>query len=107
MWPMRKHRHSADRVRRAPLAPVVAVLTALAASAWAAGPPSDQMEPVQPRQLTAKERLTSKAADEQRTNDCNVPVEQRGDSRRPDDCAHVKRPRLGLPPPEPGRANSR
>lgn len=37
---------------------------------------------------TSKERLTSKAADRQRVDDCKVPPELRGDSRRPTECGH-------------------
>jgi hypothetical protein len=39
----------------------------------------------QPR--TAKERLGSKAGDEQRVDNCKVPLELRGSIPRPDDCA--------------------
>ncbi len=46
---------------------------------------------------TAKERLTGKAADEQRVDDCKVPVAQRGDSRRPADCAHITNRRFSVP----------
>jgi hypothetical protein len=35
---------------------------------------------------TAKERLGSKAADEQRVDNCKVPVELRGPTPRPDNC---------------------
>ena len=35
---------------------------------------------------TLKERLGDKASDEQRVNNCKVPVEQRGSKPRPDDC---------------------
>jgi hypothetical protein len=35
---------------------------------------------------TSKERLTDKAADEQRVDNCRVPVERRGTTPRPD-CA--------------------
>lgn len=36
--------------------------------------------------LTAKERLGSKAADNQRINNCKVPPERRGAKPRPDAC---------------------
>jgi len=36
---------------------------------------------------TAKERLSSKAADEQRVDNCKVPLELRGPKSRPDRCA--------------------
>jgi hypothetical protein len=35
---------------------------------------------------TAKERLSGKAADEQRVDNCKVPVELRGPKPRPDAC---------------------
>ena len=35
---------------------------------------------------TAKERLGSKASDEQRVDNCNVPLELRGPTPRPDHC---------------------
>src|SRR5438105_4749879 len=36
---------------------------------------------------TAKERLSSKSADEQRVDNCKVPLEARGPKPRPDHCA--------------------
>lgn len=50
--------------------------------AWAGGGTDDQgtAEPVR----TAKERLKSKALDEQRVDNCKVPVELRGPKSRPD-----------------------
>jgi len=35
---------------------------------------------------TAKERLGVKASDEQRVDNCNVPLGQRGPKPRPDEC---------------------
>jgi len=35
---------------------------------------------------TVKERLSGKASDEQRVDNCKVPVERRGPKPRPDDC---------------------
>jgi hypothetical protein len=46
----------------------------------AEGPP----EKADPK--TLKERLGDKASDEQRINNCKVPVEQRGSKPRPDHC---------------------
>jgi hypothetical protein len=40
---------------------------------------------VQPTR-TAKERLGGKASDEQRVDNCKVPLKQRGPKPRPDDC---------------------
>src|ERR1700731_1142093 len=36
---------------------------------------------------TAKERLSDKSADEQRVDNCKVPLESRGPKLRPDRCA--------------------
>ena len=36
---------------------------------------------------TLKERLSDKASDEQRVDDCKVPLEKRGPKHRPADCA--------------------
>ncbi len=41
-------------------------------------------------QKTRKERLSGKAADQQRANDCKVPPEKRGASKRPTACAPRK-----------------
>jgi hypothetical protein len=35
---------------------------------------------------TSKERLSNKASDEQRVDNCKVPIEQRGPKPRPDTC---------------------
>jgi hypothetical protein len=37
---------------------------------------------------TAKERLGTKAADEQRVDNCKVPLEVRGPTLRPDNCGN-------------------
>ena len=39
---------------------------------------------------TAKERLGKKYADNQRINNCKVPIEKRGSKPRPDQCLRVK-----------------
>ncbi len=39
---------------------------------------------------TAKERLGKKYADNQRVNNCKVPIEKRGSKPRPDQCYQVK-----------------
>jgi len=48
---------------------------------------------------TLKERLSDKASDEQRVDNCHVPVERRGTKPRPD-CAEDPRP--PIPPAEGG-----
>ena len=61
----------------------------------AADGPRTKTEPRPAASKTAKERLTGKAADEQRVNDCKVPPDKRGAKKRPADCG----PR---PPARPG-----
>jgi hypothetical protein len=39
--------------------------------------------------LTAKERLSEKWTDEQRVDNCKVPLDKRGSKPRPDTCASV------------------
>ncbi len=47
------------------------------------------------KQLTGKERLGEKWEDEQRIDNCKVPVDKRGTKPRPDGCAHVRAGTLG------------
>ena len=42
-----------------------------------------------PRSLTGKERLGKKWMDEQRIDNCNVPIDKRGTKPRPNTCPHV------------------
>ena len=42
-----------------------------------------------PTTLTGKERLGKKWNDEQRIDNCNVPVDKRGTKPRPGTCPHV------------------
>jgi hypothetical protein len=44
------------------------------------------------RPQTLKERLGDKASDEQRVDNCKVPVERRGTKVRPDGCEHQVNP---------------
>ncbi|SDJ45235.1 MULTISPECIES: hypothetical protein [Bradyrhizobium] len=39
--------------------------------------------------LTGKERLGRKWMDEQRIDNCNVPIDKRGTRPRPSSCAHI------------------
>jgi hypothetical protein len=66
----------------------LAALSALASFTAVAGerPPAPQAEP-QKAVETLKERLSDKASDEQRVDNCNVPPEKRGAKKRPDACA--------------------
>jgi hypothetical protein len=72
------------------LAAIVLATPGLALAGGASGkaaqaqdaPQSARTAPVR----TAKERLSGKAADEQRVDNCKVPPELRGPKPRPDDC---------------------
>ncbi len=55
---------------------------ALAASA-------EDARPNIPTSLTGKEQLGRKWMDEQRIDNCNVPVDKRGTRPRPSTCTHV------------------
>lgn len=57
-----------------------------AAPAQRAAPSADA-----PKVLTGKERLGPKWTDEQRIDNCNVPVEKRGTKPRPATCAQAAR----------------
>ncbi|MBN3762925.1 hypothetical protein [Burkholderia sp. Ac-20365] len=39
---------------------------------------------------TLKERLGDKASDDQRVDNCKVPMAERGSKHRPDDCTHTR-----------------
>lgn len=66
---------------------VVVVLAALDALSAAEDQALEGREAV----TTAKERLVNKAADPQRVDDCNVPLDKRDAGReRSSDCAHIK-----------------
>jgi hypothetical protein len=41
------------------------------------------------KQLTGKERLGEKWEDEQRIDNCKVPLDKRGTKPRPDSCMHA------------------
>jgi hypothetical protein len=72
---------------RAPLRVVVGTLILLVAlAAPGATPPAEgEASHVQPTG-TAKERLSGKASDEQRVDNCKVPIDLRGQKPRPDEC---------------------
>src|SRR5262245_32162202 len=46
-------------------------------------------QPATPK--TGKERVSDKASDEQRVDNCKVPLERQGTKPRPSDCAQVDR----------------
>ena len=50
----------------------------------------DQVAPINTSpSLTGKERLGRKWMDEQRIDNCNVPIDKRGARPRPSSCAHI------------------
>ena len=59
-------------------------LAVCAAGALAQGSPTPPASPVK----TGKERLSDKASDEQRVDNCKVPPDRRGPKPRPDSCRH-------------------
>src|SRR6266566_1593443 len=72
-----------------------AVLAPVAADAQTISPtnaPESTGTAVPPKgasQLTGKERLGGKWKDEQRIDNCKVPLDKRGTKPRPDSCAHA------------------
>ena len=73
---------------------MASILTAFIAAPLAADDPATTAtpatqppsEPTPAPVKTGKERLSSKAADEQRVDNCKVPPELRGTTARPDSC---------------------
>lgn len=68
----------------------------LASAAFAQDRPPDQnalrpetVVPANGSSLTGKERMGRKWMDEQRIDNCNVPIEKRGSRPRPSDCLHT------------------
>jgi hypothetical protein len=45
--------------------------------------------PEESKVLTGKERLGNKWMDEQRVDNCKVPIDRRGTKPRPDTCSHT------------------
>ncbi len=56
--------------------------------------PDSQSQPSPPRVLTGKERLGRKWMDEQRIDNCRVPLDKRGAKPRPDACSDGSEPPL-------------
>ena len=67
-------------------AALLALQMALAPGAGAAEVGRESKDARTPPALTIKERLGSKASDDQRVNDCKVPLDLRGPKPRPDAC---------------------
>jgi hypothetical protein len=55
----------------------------------ALGPVQVIQPPEEPKVLTGKERLGNKWMDEQRVDNCKVPIDKRGTKPRPDTCSHA------------------
>jgi hypothetical protein len=63
-------------------------LPADAQDRWQRGQPTPNSA-TSPATLTGKERLGRKWMDEQRIDNCNVPIDKRGPRSRPSVCPHV------------------
>jgi hypothetical protein len=55
----------------------------------ALGPVQVIQQPEESKELTGKERLGNKWMDEQRVDNCKVPIDKRGTKPRPDTCSHA------------------
>ena len=62
--------------------------TGAAHATEAAAPAAASVASAASEPMTLKERLGDKARDEQRVDNCKVPVERRGTKVRPDSCDH-------------------
>ncbi len=85
--------------RRVAAALTAAMLIAAPARGGAEGPSDASAQPDRRsasgpapagRTLTGKERLSGKASDDQRLDNCKVPPEKRGPKPRPESCDHVE-----------------
>jgi len=70
-------------------APFLALQICLAAQAIAQDAAGQPTASPASRTLTGKERLGRKWMDEQRIDNCNVPIDKRGTKPRPSVCPHV------------------
>lgn len=70
------------------LATMFATPTGIASAGDASRDPPAAREAQTEPTRTVKERLDSKASDEQRVDNCKVPLDLRGPKPRPDDCNH-------------------
>ena len=75
-------------LRKTSLAASFAILLVFPAAAQDAPPPG-AISAASSRTLTGKERLGRKWMDEQRIDNCNVPIDMRGTRPRPSVCPHV------------------
>jgi hypothetical protein len=68
------------------LALLLAMQVTLASAGGAADAKRETGDASTPPVRTVKERLGSKASDDQRVDNCKVPLDLRGTTPRPDDC---------------------
>jgi hypothetical protein len=76
------------------LVPLLTICLALPASAQGGLPAGGRPEPNtaqsnEPAVLTGKERLGKKWMDEQRIDNCKVPIDKRGNKPRPGTCPQI------------------
>jgi len=77
-----------DSLQQKLLAPLILVaFTAVAAAQERSHDAPSAIEA--PATLTGKERLGRKWTDEQRIDNCNVPIDKRGRKPRPSECARA------------------
>jgi hypothetical protein len=65
-------------------------LALLSPSPLSAGEPAPDKAAAEKQVETLKERLSDKASDEQRVDNCHVPPEKRGAKKRPEACPPQK-----------------
>ncbi|AMV45078.1 hypothetical protein [Paraburkholderia caribensis] len=67
---------------------LVVLVTAAGAATAQAADAAAPVDTAASEPKTLKERLGDKASDDQRVDNCKVPVAERGSKLRPDDCLH-------------------
>jgi hypothetical protein len=67
-------------------AAIVSALAVWCSAAYCQGVAEDKSSGTRAPAITAKERLGEKANDEQRVDNCRVPVDRRGTKNRPEQC---------------------
>lgn len=85
-------------MERASPGPALGIMFLLVVAAFSPAFAQLPAAPGPPELITLKERLGAKWTDEQRVDDCKVPLDKRGSRPRPDTCA--SRP-MGLSSKQP------
>jgi hypothetical protein len=80
---------SMGSLRRTLIVPLSLIAFASCALAEDGKPRRGEARAASPASLTGKERLGPKWTDEQRIDNCNVPVDKRGNKPRPNLCANA------------------